>query len=231
MHAIIRLGNGKFYTSAVFGYYNGKDTYDIYGRYFIVFDRDKTGLVKQKVFDRANKFLTPLVLIIRADTSDLKLCENGGEVSFLTMDKLLSMVGKPIPGDIMERLLELDKSYEFKEYSEIKSEQDIDDLMSCSGGFHDAYIKELHTNSDGSLTVLFDGVWGCKIEMIFSGEVSYDIKCRESDDSDPYWYGSTLLYDNGSYYFIDDIDMTVGDITDEYCLFKARNIKYKVIPN
>lgn len=43
--------------------------------------------------------------------------------------------------------------------------------MNVTGWFHDAFIKELEEDNN-VLRVLFDGSWGCKIEMFFEGKVS-----------------------------------------------------------
>lgn len=66
--------------------------------------------------------------------------------------------------------------------------------------------------NDGVLRVLFDGVWGCKIEMFFDGDVSYNTDSRDPDLYDPYWYGSTMIRQDGYIYFVDDDDMKVEDI-------------------
>lgn len=60
--------------------------------------------------------------------------------------------------------------------------------------------------------MLFDGVWGCKIEMFFDGDVSYNTDSRDPDLYDPYWYGSTMIRQDGYIYFVDDDDMKVEDI-------------------
>ncbi len=50
MHAIVRKGNGEFYTSAVFGYYSDNKSEYKYGAYYIILDEDKEHLVKKEVF-------------------------------------------------------------------------------------------------------------------------------------------------------------------------------------
>ena len=73
MLAMIRKGNGEYYTSLVFGYYSyiepNDDDYQryldgIYNRFYIVLDESKTKLIKQVVFDKNNKYLIPLVLVV-----------------------------------------------------------------------------------------------------------------------------------------------------------------------
>lgn len=47
----------------------------------------------------------------------------------------------------------------------------------------------------------------------------------------PYWMGSTVTIDNGFVYLIDDEDVSVHDINSSYCWFKAKTMKYRVIPD
>ncbi len=54
---------------------------------------------------------------------------------------------------------------------------------------------------------------------------------RDPEIENPYWYGSTVLIENGFIYFIDDEDMTVDEINESYCYFKARHMKYHIIPD
>ena len=44
MYAIIREGDGNFYTSLVFGYYKSSDDSDYKNRFWIVLNKSKTAL-------------------------------------------------------------------------------------------------------------------------------------------------------------------------------------------
>lgn len=99
------------------------------------------------------------------------------------------------------------------------------------GGFHDAYIEECKQLDDGSLYVRFDGTWGCKVEVWFWGAVEYDISSRDPEQCDPYWFASTIIIQDGFVYFIDEDNMTVDRISEGYCWFKARHMKYRIIPD
>lgn len=59
----------------------------------------------------------------------------------------------------------------------------------------------------------------------------YDISSRDPETCDPYWFGSTVILQDGFVYFVDDDDMTVDKITSGYCYFKTRHMKYRIIPN
>ena len=103
-------------------------------------------------------------------------------------------------------------------------------LMLVSGYFHDACISKLKKQDD-ALYVLFNGTWGCSIEVWLAGDVSYSVKSRDPENCDPYWFGSSVLMEDGWIYFVDDEYVSIKDITDEYCWFKARTLKYHVIPD
>lgn len=84
--------------------------------------------------------------------------------------------------------------------------------------------------SKTSLYVLFNGQWGCDIELWFTGEVSYDASPQKSAEYIPEWLDSTLIIQNGFVYLIDDGDATVENARDGWRWFKARHLKYHVIP-
>ena len=133
-------------------------------------------------------------------------------------------------GRHLAKCRDLDSKYHYKEYNDVLDDSDIERLMNVSGWFHDAVIKELEEDNN-VLRVLFDGVWGCKIEMFFEGDVSYNTESRNPDLYDPYWGGSTMIRQDEYIYFVDDDDMKVEDIKEGYCWFKAQNVRYRVIPD
>ena len=232
MYAIVREGEGKFYTSMVFGYYKSSDKTDLNNRYWIVLNKAKTALVKQHVLQQNTKYLIPMVLITDADETDWnKINENEESVDFLPTCELLSLIDSDtLPSELTRKCIEMDKAYRFESIRTINSSEDIRDLEWVSGGFHDAYIKQIYS-SENSLYILFDGTWGCKIEVWFEGDISYDTSSRDPEKFDPYWMGSTVSIENGFVYLIDDKDVSVNDLNSDYCWFKAKTMKYRVIPN
>lgn len=239
MHAIVRCGKGQYYISTVFGYFckiTATDDYkryleSIHNQYYWVLDREKKKLIKQYVYDKNSKYLDPSVLVVESNEDDWQTDEDGcGCVSFLK-DVSQATIEENMSEYLLKRCIDIDAAYSYDEYPEIKVQADIDDLMNVSGWFHDACIEEYKHNDDGSLYVLFDGTWGCKIEVWFEGDVSYSVESRNPEEYDPYWYGSTILIDNGYVYFVDEENMSVENIGEGYCWFKARRMKYHVIPN
>ena len=75
--------------------------------------------------------------------------------------------------------------------------KDIKNLEWASGGFHDARIAKKKLQDDDTLYLLFDGTWGCKIEVWFSGDLEYDTSSRDPETVDPYWFGATVILQDG----------------------------------
>ena len=241
MHAIIRQDDGKYYVSAVFGYYRDVTATEDYKRYiesihkpyWIVWDSEKKRLIRWLSMVPDTKYIIPQILIVDSERNNWNLDEDGvGCVDFLSRELLDSFLDDEIqPEEILSRCRAMDAGYVYNEITEVKNQQDIEDLDWVSGGFHDARIAKEKLQDDGTLYLRFDGTWGCEIEVWFSGDLEYDTSSRDPEECDPYWYGSAVILHNGFVYFVDEEDMTVDKITPGYCYFKARHMKYKVIPD
>lgn len=241
MYAMIRLGNGEFYTSPVFGHYDNvtaTDDYErylqqIHSRYYIVLNKEKTSLIKVHVFAPDTKYLILNVLIIDANYDDWQIDDNGfGGVNFLPKEKVLKMLeDHHIPNDILEKCLSMDAAFHYNPYPYIETQTDVDNLMTVSGRFHDARIAKLEKRGDDMLYILFDSVWGCSIEIWFEEDISYCIDSRDSEEQEPYWFGSSVILQDNYIYFVDEEEMSVDKINNNYCWFRARRMKYHVIPN
>ena len=238
MYAIVKTQNGTFYTSAVFAHYykksNSEDEYQryldsIYNQFYIVLDQDKKRLVKQYVFNRENKYLEPQIHITDIQTDGWSSVKDGYDcIDFLSsIDPLSDFSG--IDENLLKQCIQIDLKTLYREYVDVETERDVDNFMFVSGGMHDAFIKNLK-QEENYLYVLFDGCWGLKIEMWFSGDVSYSTSSRNPEEFDPYWLGATFKKGNGYFYLIDEEDMDVGEISEDYCWFKARSVRYRLIP-
>ncbi len=233
MHVIIRQGSGEYYTSAVFGCYDeGEDGFK--RPYFIVFNKEKTGLVRQPMFDPANApYLDLMVLEFDNNLDNWNKDEhNFGEVDFLSKpggERLRE--GEVLSPELLDRCRQLDDSITFSEYNVISTEKDIEKLMMIAGGFHDAKISQLDKNEDGSVRVLLEDVWGCSIEIFLDGDVSFCTDSVNPQLYSPYWLDSSLIMADGYFVFVDDECVSLEDIDDKYCWFKARSFAYRVIPN
>jgi len=232
MHAIVRKGNGKYYISVILGCYNDASN-DYTHRYFIVLNEEKDKIIRQPMFNPKKKpHLDQMVLLIDDNQNDWIIQEDGyGCINLFDKKNLLDYaLGKDIPLNLLKQCKELDSEYIYSEYNEIKNQKDIDRFMLVSGGFHDARILESQLLNDGTFKVTFDGLWGCNIEMYFIGNVSYCIESRNPEYWDPYWLGSSMYIDNNMVVFVDDEDVELKDIDDNYCWFKAEKVTYRIIP-
>ena len=241
MHAMVCQGNGKYYISAVFGYFRditATDEYEkyiqsIYKPYWIVWDEEKKRLIKWLNMVPNDKYINPQILIIDSEQKNWNMDDVGvGCVDFLSRDLLDSFLDKEQqPEDILEKCRLMDAGYIYEEIQEIKGQNDIENLYWASGYFHDAYIAKEELQQDGTLYLKFEGCWGCEIEIWLWGELEYDTSSKNSDCYDNYWYSSTILQEDGFIYFVDDNNMTVDKIGKGYCYFKARHMKYRIIPD
>lgn len=232
MYAIIREGDGRFYTSMVFGYYKSSDEFDYENRFWIILNKEKTALIKQPTLQPDTKYLIPMVLVTDADESNWNKKTKAEEsVDFLPTHELPFMIDTgTVPEALTQRCIDLDQAYRFEEIREVRAAENIRDLEWASGGFHDAYISELHRDGD-ILRLLFDGTWGCKVEVWFEGDVSYDTASRDPEAEDPYWFNSKVILHDGFVYLFDDENAELEHLNEGYCWFKARHMRYRIIPD
>ena len=241
MYALIRQGNGKYYESTVFGTYFGmrwlgenKD-YPRYekARYYIVLNPQRTGLVKQFLFREGTVYFDQMVLIVDSDETgyvfDKDYC---GCVDFLSKERIDDILESgTTPPDILRKCLELDGSFQYDPFPEIKNEKDIENLTDAVRSFHDARIKEMGVLDDGTLHVILDELWGCNLEIWFWGDVDYCKINMEDDDVDQFWLCGSVRIQDGFIFLVDDISWEPVDLDDRYCWFKARHMRYHIIPD
>lgn len=236
MKVIVKLDNDKYYASKVFAIINNNldDEYDKGWKYqYLVFDENNQNLVLINEFQENSKYLKMRILILDNDTSDMTLDENRiGKVNFLTDEEINEIINNKITSqEVLNKCKKYITSYN-GEYLYIKNESDIKNLMWTSGGFHDGYIEDVKRNEKNELVVLFEGIWGCDIEIIFSPDVIYHVKETEDlDYPDKWWFDSKLLIHDDLIIFVDSYDYNINDNLDNYSnWFKARSMKYKIIP-
>lgn len=238
MHALILQGNGQYYLSYVFGYYRDSDTENVYDggrtRYWIVWNRNRKRLIRWYDLVQGSPYLILQTLIVDSDQSNWNKDDSDygyGCVDFLSKDLLDSIVdAEEQPEDILARCRAIDEGYVYNDVQEIRTQKDIDDLWWASGGFHDAYIKSKEFEEDGTLHVLITGTWSCHIEMWFCGDAACDEDTTDPDFFDSYGWGSTVVLQDGFIYFVEDDDRVEDKVNDARWYFKARHMRYKVIP-
>ena len=151
-------------------------------------------------------------------------------VDFLPLKLALKIVNDGlVPCEIQKRCIEYDLFEDYSVFKAIKTEDDIKTFMSITGELHDARIVKLEKQPDGSLYVLFDGVWGCSVELVFSGDVAYCAESRNPEKWDPYWFESSIVFQDGLVYFFDS-SKNLTALNDNDCWFKAKTMAYRIIP-
>lgn len=233
MHAIIRLGQGKFYTSAIFGRYQ-----DANGEYYIVYDQTKTKLVKIHSInpDLLDRSLASRVIIFDDSNIGWKF-EMGqkrhfGGLSFLPKNEALNLVkaGRMpgLPSTISTECQLADNAVKLPKWFYVTSEREAERLKIISDGFHDAFVSECqkHTKT-GDIRVLFAGLPGYRLELIFSGDAYCHLHDPEEDE--PWWFDSKIEYSNGYAYLIDSAEANISQIfnwsTD---CFRAQKLAYRI---
>lgn len=239
MHVLVCQGNGKYYVSAAYGYFRDVTAMEFSERsrqmfqnpFFVVWDEDKKRLIRLKRYQQNTPYIVPQALIIDNDRHHwVKDEEDVGCVGFLSRELLDSFLDdEKQPDEILAKCRALDSDYVYNETPEIQSQSDIDNLMQASGFFHDAFLEEKKLRADGTLHLLYDGVWGCKIELWFWGDLEYCLAVREESDY-PFLDRCSIILKDEFVYFIDE-DRSIEDISRGVDFIKARHMKYKIIPN
>ena len=234
MYAIIRLGNGRFYTSPVLGYYKSPSQADDYfSYYYIVLNQEHTRLIRCDEMEQHTKYLIPQIIVIDTDMRDWLLEEDQtGGISFLPRDMADAITESGnTPPDILKKCLNIAQNHPCNEYVEIRNEQDIKNFYAASFGLHDACLEEEKLLDEQTLYVKFHGTWQRSVEIWFQGDILYHTESRKTDFADPYWYVASIILSDGFVYLIDDDQVLPKDLDESYCYFKARKMTYRIIPH
>lgn len=129
------------------------------------------------------------------------------------------------------------------DWKEINSENDIDDLFTTFGGFHDGVLREMYlwndyyinedlsmNSGDGMLNAkaLFQRQWEkpSAIEMLFLGIYKINITSTPPD----YWhmmFDASLIYKDGLYYWAEVGDWDIGD--NSVTWISSKNIRWRSV--
>lgn len=67
--------------------------------------------------------------------------------------------------------------------------------------------------------------------MWLENDVSYSTESRNPDYEDPYRFESSMVIEDGFIYFYDCDGISPSKLSNNYCWFKARKVKYHIIPD
>ena len=240
MHAIIRLGNGKYYTSAVFGRFpdeSDSDNKDL----LIVFNQAKNALIAlpQLQFTK-DGFISRKIIIYDTHDSSWRYANTNnthrhyGCVAYLNKEKcfdLVHMARKGIVGTgIPDQCYKDDNAIKLEKWIKVRTDVDIKNLLSIAGDFHDGYVAECQRDKKtGNIRALFKGTWGTDIELVFQGEAYCHL--HDPNEYEPWWYDCLLARYRSKIYLIDSSVAKAEDCgnwdTDCFC---AKELFYHVIP-
>ena len=233
MYAYVKNERGKFYKSPVFGHYDeiieektykkySKHVSAMYSRYYVVLNEDKTALIKKYVFDRGSMYLDPRVIIMDYRSENWVAVKRGFDcVDFLAKVNFDSE-DISVPDEILEKCLQIDRNEDYIEYVDITDDDSIDNFLLVTSYLRDANVLKVEREDENSLYVLLESCWGFKLEMWFNGDVSYSCDKEVFEEE---WFSASLKYKDEYYYL-----MTDENIEDSFCWFKAKKVRYHLIP-
>ena len=184
--------------------------------------------------------LTRVAFIIDPDLSDYIKIQNmrpewfdsaydvAGYDWILNDSELLKnmMQNRKIPPEIIERARQLNAQLEISEWNDVKDPEDAEKLQSAALGFHDAVIDRLeYTLHPSRLTVHFTECWNAEFDLIFEGDIAIQ---NTVDELYPVILDSSILFEKGFIYWVDEDIESTDEITAEDQYFRARSLKWRM---
>ena len=234
MYAIVKRADETFYTSVVFGHFReyGECRFD---DYYLVLNEEKTSLIKKLDQPPELSILMPQVLVVDTDQSGWNLikgkyeyCEKLGVVSFLSHIDFMSD-NWVIPEELLQRCIQIDAQQQYREFVDVTSVADLQNLEWVTGGFHDGVIQQKEEHGD-SLYLYFDSMIGCEAELWFSGDVEYYLDGSEPDDYYPYWDYASMFIEDGYVYLSREGVSKRSDMTNGWWFVRAKKLRYRIVP-
>lgn len=214
--------DGREYCSHVFA-----ANMDGFDSTVVVFDAAARKFAQVNMYD-ISPSLVRKVFIIDGDCSDFVDKEKGvmGYGWLVDNAELLRAIekGKPVADEYVNKAVELNASIERREWTEVRTDRDVENLFNAAWGFHDAEIESVTVDGD-KLTVVFGGCWNSMVELIFEGDIEY----RYERGAEYYYeiFSAAVLFSGGYVYWVDDDITDVADIDDELTYFRGRSLKWK----
>lgn len=140
--------------------------------------------------------------------------------------------GRAVDDEYLEKARQLNGKICIDEWTLVKDDKDVKDLMEAAWDFHDGIITDVHCSYDVSaenpsdrIEVTVDGCWGSIITLVFELNTgmhySYDAGCYADIMQ------ASVIFDNGYVYFVDDAVYDVTKITCDHNYFRGRVLKWK----
>ena len=236
MAKIVDKDKREYYSTVFAICENGFDTA------VIVYDEEKYQFSFVKVY-RYTKGLVRGVFIIDCDEKDFVKNRNIKISSFKTIkhisgydwlvenNELFINIFKNQQVDecYKKKAAEMNKGIVINEWTLVKNEQDVENLMEAAWGFHDGIIEKIIFNDEyDNAEVVFSGCWGSKVSLLFQFDieihfVKYSIFSGEIMDSN-------VFFESGFVYWVDDYSIkSEAELTKakDSNYFKARALSWK----
>ena len=215
-------------------------------QHVIVFDDENESFEWVNVY-HTRPSLKRRVFIIDTDSSDMiekteiqvskmKTHKNcSGYAWMLENPELIKQIsaGKEVACKFVELAKAKNAMISVDEWQLVRNRKDADDLMSAAWGFHDSAMSGVHYERENpydgfsSVQVLFTGCWECDILLEFKKDITVHFQVDDNDIPDV--FDSSILFEDGFVYWVDDCVECVADIKDEHMYFRARALSWKMI--
>ena len=228
--------------------------------YSTVFAKINTGWNQQYiVFDDEKKFdlvrvyeLTPSIIrkvfIIDNDTSNWifkdKITvssnteyEKCGGLDWIINDlELFDLIinGNKLDESILKKAKQLNNKIIKKEWHEIKTQKDIENLFSAAWGFHDSHVQDIkftniidNTYDPSKVQVCFTSCWNCDIILEFESDVL--IHYISNDQAYNEFFDANILFEDDYIYWIGENIKSLAELKDYHIYFRGRSLKWKMI--
>ncbi len=134
---------------------------------------------------------------------------------------------RPIDERYREKAENVNREIAIAEWTLVKNERDVENLMSTAWGFHDAIIERIVFDGEHDVAdIIFSGCWGCKITLRFQLGVEIHVSHDEFFEI----MDSNVFFENGYVYWADDYKIkSEAELTKKknVTFFKARALSWK----
>lgn len=214
MKVKIKVGN-KFIERIAFA-----ELHAGYKSYVIALDENNEKLKKYKIY---------AVFFFERPSADWIEYEKNNKIQgydwFLKDKNAIKCNNKLVNTETLNRCIEMQSKIKIKKVFNIKTQKDIDNLLYLTN-FHDAYVKSITKKGD-TMCITLDTTWGIIVHFKLSGNPKTNLqeKCEDYYEI----FDSTLFFENGKIYWVNDPDIQSEQYIDVDCLyFCAEKISYTV---
>lgn len=196
---------------------------------------EKTPSLKRKVFifDYSDEDFVKIDTIKLGNNEILEKAE--GYSWMLNDIKLLNAIinGEEVEDSYKELGKKHNEKHEVQEWRYVKNQKDINDLLSCSFGFHDSYltsikfVNRVFKPERPSLEVVFEGCWGLTITLIIIGELDFHFNFDDSTSTADI-YEANIFFENDKIYWTDCSAKSFDEIDEECVYFSGKVMKWKM---